>query len=267
MKFCKIQGRIKQQTRAFYAILILSFISCASAGQSIVRDNPGEENMQEIIRIDFGGVNAYLIKNKKGFYLIDAGFAGKEKKIEKVLEENGCGIGDLKLIIATHGDADHVGSCVYLHEKYNAPVLLHRNDLGMVEHDDMMWNRKEKPDIYAGMFRLMSVLTVFVKVEKLKTFTPDIIIDDECDLNKYGLDARILWTPGHSKGSISVLTAGNNLFCGDLIYNFFGTPRLYAIDNREDFEKSFELLKTLDIKTVFPGHGKSFAFDKFVYNQ
>lgn len=225
------------------------------------------KTMQKIHRIDLGGVNCYLVHNENGYFLIDSGYPEKEKALIKALEKYGCMPGDLKLVVLTHGDTDHAGTCAALREKYGVPVMLHGDDLGMVEKGDITWNRKEKPDIYAGIFRLMSVLTIFVKAGEFRTFTPDIIIDDGLDLDAYGLRAKIIPTPGHSKGSISILTGRNDLICGDLIYNFFGIPSLYAIDDRGDFEKSYGILKDMEIVTVYPGHGRPFAFDKFVYKR
>jgi len=50
-----------------------------------------------------------------------------------------------------------------------------------------------------------------------KRFTPDMRLEDNQRLSMLGLDAVILHTPRHSKGSISILTDDGNLFCGDFM--------------------------------------------------
>jgi hydroxyacylglutathione hydrolase len=54
------------------------------------------------------------------------------------------------------------------------------------------------------------------------------------------------------------------LFCGDLIYNFFGKPGCLFINDLADFDASVEKLKKSDVKTVYPGHGKPFPLEQFI---
>jgi hydroxyacylglutathione hydrolase len=68
----------------------------------------------------------------------------------------------------------------------------------------------------------------------------------------------VLYTPGHSKGSISVLTEDGDIICGDLFGNVWGKI-LKAID-----ESGLERLKALKIRTVYPGHGKPFPMEEFL---
>jgi hydroxyacylglutathione hydrolase len=51
------------------------------------------------------------------------------------------------------------------------------------------------------------------------------------------------------------------LFYGDLIYNFFKPTQVW-IDDLAAANASIEQLKTLNVRTVFPGHGKPFAWEK-----
>jgi glyoxylase-like metal-dependent hydrolase (beta-lactamase superfamily II) len=74
------------------------------------------------------------------------------------------------------------------------------------------------------------------------------------------LSAKVIHLPGHSKGSIGVLTNEGDLFCGDLIYNFAGFS---YIDNLEDFNESINKLKKLDVNILYPGHGKPFSINYF----
>jgi glyoxylase-like metal-dependent hydrolase (beta-lactamase superfamily II) len=61
----------------------------------------------------FGSVNCYLIKTGLGYILIDTGNSNKQAELEKELEGVGCKPGNLKLIILTHGDFDHIGNAVH----------------------------------------------------------------------------------------------------------------------------------------------------------
>jgi hydroxyacylglutathione hydrolase len=215
----------------------------------------------ELRTINLRGVNCYLLKAGSGFVLIDTGFKSKRLLLEKELAGAGCKPGDLKLIILTHGDSDHADNCVYLREKYGAKIAMHKDDAGMVERGDMGWNRKAKPDRMSLLFKIMSHV---MKPGKFATFKPDLFIDESFDLSAYGLDAKVLYLLGHSKGSIGVLTSAGDLFCGDLLYNFFGRPNSQFIDDLAAFNSSIDKIKKLKVKTIYPGHGKPFPLAHFV---
>jgi hydroxyacylglutathione hydrolase len=88
-------------------------------------------------------------------------------------------------------------------------------------------------------------------------------VDESFNLLEYGLEAKILYLPGHSKGSIGILTAGGGLFCGDLFYNFFNRPGfICCINDLKDYQISIRKLKELTIKRVYPGHGPPFPGEK-----
>ena len=54
---------------------------------------------------------------------------------------------------------------------------------------------------------------------KSERFKPDFYIEEGYEFSEYGFDAKVLYIPGHSRGSIGILTAGGDLFCGDLLEN------------------------------------------------
>ena len=208
----------------------------------------------EIRSIIFGGVvaNCYLIKTKKGFILIDTGRKSKLKALENELMNAGCRPGNLDLIILTHGDFDHSGNCAYLKENYKTQIAMHQDDFGMVEKGDMFWNRN------SGNRFAKKIVNALFSITKFK---PDFSIDDGYDLHKYGLDAKVLHIPGHSKGSIGILLTEGDFFCGDLFVNS-KTPELNTIiDNKEDADNSLEKIKNLNIKTIYPGHGNPFPIE------
>ena len=88
-------------------------------------------------------------------------------------------------------------------------------------------------------------------------------MEDGQSLSAYGLEATVLYLPGHSKGSVGVLTSDGSLFCGDLIYNFF-RPNHVWIDDMAAAPASIERLKASNVRTVYPGHGKPFPWEDFV---
>ena len=205
-----------------------------------------------------GSVNCYLIETRTGYILIDTGCSNKRTYLEKELERMGCKQGNLRLIILTHGDFDHVGNANHLHERFGAKIVMHNGDSGMVERGDMFWNRKKPNTLIRIIFGL------FFRLSKSDRFKPDLYLKDGYDLSGYGFDAKVLHTPGHSKGSIGILTTGGDLFCGDLLANV-DKPELWSIiDDSAAANASVEKLKGLEINTVYPGHGKPFPMEQFI---
>ncbi len=211
--------------------------------------------------IKFGWVNCYLIKTEGGYILIDTGFPRKRKQLEKALEEVGCSSSNLKLIIATHGDFDHTGNCDYLREKYKTKIAMHAHDSGMVEHGDMLWGRKMR-NLFTRM--ILKVLLLLFRAGKFRKFKPDIFLEEGYDLSSFGLKAKVIHLPGHSKGSIGILTSSGNLFCGDLFMNTGKKPgKSSLVDNSIELDASVTKLKNYNFFNVYPGHGSSFKIEDY----
>ena len=210
---------------------------------------------KEIKTIRLRGVNCYLIQTDTGHVLIDTSWSNKRTSLEKELKSAGCKPSNLKLIILTHGDFDHSGNAAYLRRKYSVKIAMHYNDSGMVERGDMFWNRKKGNiiiRIIAGLF-----------LSKSNRFKPDIYIQDGYDLSEYGFNAKVIHIPGHTKGSIGVLTSGGDLFCGDMLVSN-GKPSINSmIDDLVEANASLEKLRSLKTNTVYPGHGKPFSMELF----
>jgi len=219
--------------------------------------------MQEIKTINLalpyrlGSVNCYLIKTDTGNILIDTGCKNKRTELEKELESAGCKPDNLQLILLTHGDFDHAGNAAYLHKKFGTKTAMHYEDSGMVERGNMFWKRKKR-NILVRM--ITPVLFGFGKSERFK---PDLYIGDGNDLSEYGFNAKVLYIPGHSKGSLGILTADGDLICGDLLENTY-KPELNSImDDSKAANASIEKLSNLRIRMVYPGHGKPFLMELF----
>jgi glyoxylase-like metal-dependent hydrolase (beta-lactamase superfamily II) len=223
--------------------------------------------------INLGGVNCYLAKTDVGYILLDTGFFSKRAKLEQELEAAGCRPGNLNLILLTHGDTDHADNAAYLRDKYGAKIAVHPLEAPLVERGDMSCTRKPKPDKIGLIFKVMIPLApIFFKTDAFECFKPDFTVEEGFDLSKYGVNAKVIHLPGHSKGSIGILMpedfalqpvgVGPVVFCGDLLYNFIGRPSCQLIDDLADFNSSLDKLKKLGVKTVYPGHGRPFPLER-----
>ncbi len=215
--------------------------------------------MDETIRtIDLGMVNAFLLKAKDGFVLIDTGLPYMWENLDSQLAAAGCLPWKLKLIVITHGDWDHTGNVSKLREKYNVKAAMHAGDVAQVENGVML-KRQIKPFIYWVMFNFRMLMRKFQKNKmSYPRFKPDILLSDGQSLAEYGVSAKVIHTPGHTPGSLSVLTDDGDLFCGDMFTNRTKPAEANIIENSAQLKSSLEKLRTMKIRTIYPGHGKPF---------
>ena len=214
--------------------------------------------------IDLKDVNCYLLKLDDGYILIDSGFSKNRAEVEEWIKRSGCEPGNLKLILLTHGDPDHTGNAAYLRKTFGSKIAMHRDDLGMVERGDLFWNRKI--NFFMKLLGKLLIRLLGLRLKKEDRFTPDIYLDDGQSLSEYGFDATVYSIPGHSKGSIGFLTAQGEFFCGDLLMNETIPTKTNLIADKEAFTQSVDRLRKLDIKMVYPGHGKPFLINEFFDN-
>ncbi|MFJ6793582.1 MBL fold metallo-hydrolase [Streptomyces sp. NPDC091268] len=159
-------------------------------------------------------INAHLLLGRRPV-LVDAGVPGSGRRILEQIAAHGVDPGDLSLIVITHGHIDHFGSAAELRRLTGAPVAAHIADLGPYRD-----GRARSPYLPTGpMGRLMArSRKLHVRAEALE---PDVLVRGETDLNDFGIAARIMPTPGHTAGSVSVLTDAGDLVAGDLLANSF----------------------------------------------
>jgi len=205
-----------------------------------------------------GTVNCYLVQTSTGYILVDTGGSNRRGELEQILVDAGCAPGNLSLILLTHGDFDHTGNAAYLRQKFGARVAMHREDVGMLEQGDMFYHRK-------GGNRLIKMIApLLFRFGKENRLQPDLLVEDGFDLAPYGFEARVVHIPGHSAGSVGVLTVSGELMCGDLL-ECTETPAMGSImDDPETANLSVNRLRSLGVKQVYPGHGRPFAWHELV---
>jgi hydroxyacylglutathione hydrolase len=205
----------------------------------------------------FGRVNCYLIGTGAGYVMIDTGPSNRRSELDSALESAGCKPGSLLLIVITHGDFDHIGNAAHLRDKFGVTIAMHAGDSGMAERGDMFWNRKR------GSRLIRTLAPILFRFSKADRFEADVHLRDGSDLSGFGLDAQVIELPGHSLGSIGILTADGDLFCGDLLENNDSPALGSIIDDAPAAQASIGKLSTLNIRTVYPGHGQPFSKQVF----
>ncbi|MCX6008594.1 MAG: MBL fold metallo-hydrolase [Chloroflexi bacterium] len=214
------------------------------------------EQGSSVIQIPLGRANAFVIRGKHPV-IVDTGYTGSAPAILDKLTENGIDPKSVSLILITHGHADHFGSAADLKQLTGAPVAVHKLDA------EALRNGFDPPLNPTGAIgRLLMPLLTQRGPAKAPPVKPDILIEGEMDLKKFGVDGKIIHTPGHTAGSVSVILPNGEFLVGDLIMK--GILRwwqpdypLFA-DNLAQLNESIQLILRRKPTKIFCGHGGPF---------
>ncbi len=163
--------------------------------------------------------------------LVDTGRLKAQKsmmeKLNKIAQTE-----DFKLIVLTHTHGDHIESLEKITKVWDVNVVVHRSESRNI----------------AGL----------VDEKRIIEF------EDSFDLNTYGINGKVVHTPGHSSGSSSIILNNEIALVGDLIGDFFTKP--WAKNNRKvniSSVRSMESLLTLNCKCYIPAHKRNwFDYDQ-----
>jgi hydroxyacylglutathione hydrolase len=219
------------------------------------------QNNCEIIPVNLGMVNAFLLKRADGrAILIDCGVPGSDKAILQAMSDVGIQNKDLELIIITHGHTDHMGASSVLRDATGAKTMIHTLDADIIRTG-------KSPKLHGtNLIGKISGHLIGETVKDFVSYEPELVIEGETSLHEFGVDGKIIETPGHTSGSISVLLNDGTAFVGDLIMgSMFGKGKpnfpMYA-DSMEKTKYSIRKVLSLSPKIIYTGHGGPFTMDE-----
>ena len=213
----------------------------------------------KIVPIRVGYSNSILIVNGSNSVLIDTGVKGHLLQFEMLFRKYNLKPTDIKLIILTHTHYDHTGNLNKLVKLTGAKVLVHKN-----EFENLKSGFTPIPKGISLRTCFISNLgrLVYPKYASSKPFVADIVNEEAFDLNDYGIDGKVISTPGHTNGSQAVLL-NNKLISGDTFINLRnGTIFPHFADNPKTLLKTWQQLFKLEFQEIYPGHGLKMKVEK-----
>ena len=171
----------------------------------------------------------FLIVKEDKAIVVDPGVAGKT--VLSACDELGA---TPIAVLLTHGHADHILGAKALQEA-GIPLYAHAEEF----------------EVITGRENLALVLG-----RKIPSFTPDFAVQDgnEPDLSPFGV--KVLFTPGHTKGSVCYLIDGA-LFSGDTLFAGSYGRADFPTGDLQDLVCSIanELFELPSETPVYCGHG------------
>lgn len=205
-------------------------------------------------------VNSYLVTDEAGITMIDAGISGQWSDLEAELAAIGRSPADIRGLVLTHGDTDHVGMAERLRRDHGIPVYVHEADAALARGETKKTGTSMKPMRWGPTLRFMwyagrrgGLRTT--PVSDVRTVTDGDVLD-------LPGSPRIIHLPGHTPGSVAVHFAGvDAIFLGDTIttgHVLTGVQGPQAAPFTMDparVESSLAKLDGVEVTWVLPGHG------------
>jgi glyoxylase-like metal-dependent hydrolase (beta-lactamase superfamily II) len=204
-------------------------------------------------------VNSYLVEENGKLTLIDAGVSGQWSDLTAELAAMGRSVGDIRGVVLTHGDSDHVGFAERLRREHGVPVHVHEADAAFARGEDRksvgMGPMKIGPFLRFMWFAGRRGGLRTTPIKEVETFVDGAILD-------LPGSPLIIHIPGHTPGSVAIhvpavdaLFVGDALTTGHVLTGATGPgPAPFTMDPALALE-SLSKLEAVPTTWVLPGHG------------
>jgi glyoxylase-like metal-dependent hydrolase (beta-lactamase superfamily II) len=204
-------------------------------------------------------VAAYLVETPQGITVIDAGLSGLWRDLLAELGSMGRTLDDVKGVILTHGDSDHVGFAERLRCDHGVPIYVGSGDAARAKGGPKPANAKQAMKLGAAL----GFLGYTIRKGGLRTtFLKEVLeVHDGETLDLPGAP-QIIGLPGHSDGSIAIYVpvvdavfVGDGLTTRHVLTGQVGPQPAPFTDQPERAIASLRALVPTGAKWVLPGHG------------
>jgi glyoxylase-like metal-dependent hydrolase (beta-lactamase superfamily II) len=204
-------------------------------------------------------VACYLLDTPEGITLIDAGLPGHWNDLQQELRALSKTAADIRGLVLTHGDSDHIGFAERLRREHGVPVYVHSADAHRARTG-------EKPKTPTGPMRLLPALSFFwygLRKNGLKTeYLKEVTEFSDGDVLELPGSPVIVAMPGHSPGSVAVhlpsvdaVCVGDALTTRHVLTGRTGPQPAPFTDEPAEALDSLDRLADLKASWVLPGHG------------
>jgi len=202
----------------------------------------------DLLAVHSCGVWFYVLRDGAALYLIDTGFLGGKRALDRALQDRGWQGLPIRGILLTHGHLDHLFNVEPFARRDGAWVAAPASDLPFCE------GRAR----YQGLRRIVGLQeAIGRRCFGISAFTPDRLVEEGDTFPIWG-GLRAVALPGHTPGHTGYFCASRSwLFCGDLFASYgplsHRPPGLFNSDSGEA-RRSIRKALALEPGGVFPHH-------------
>jgi glyoxylase-like metal-dependent hydrolase (beta-lactamase superfamily II) len=193
-------------------------------------------------------VQFFVLRDGHALYLIDTGFIGGMRALDRALVARGWDKLPIRGILLTHGHLDHVRNAPALAKQQGAWIAGPEGDLEHYENRARFtgWGRVAGVSEWIGRWVL-----------RQPSFRPEKRLHDGDELPIWG-GLRVIALPGHTHGHCGYYSAKHKLlFSGDLFATFGFRPQIapfYLNQDNVEARRSIQRALELPLDGVLPCH-------------
>jgi len=173
-----------------------------------------------IVNVGYRSTNYYVLVSPKSHLLVDAGWLETLPQLRHQLKRKDLALRDIHYLLCTHYHPDHAGLAQEIKQEGLKLIVVDEQRVA-VPHT----------------ITLHDVISLSTTASR--SF-----------LKQCGINGEIVWTPGHSDDSISLVLDNGIAFTGDLQAPLDSTESAYQM-----LAQSWHKLHVLGVKQIYPGHG------------
>ncbi len=186
-----------------------------------------------IVDVGYDSTNYYVLGASSNRLLVDVGWPGTLPKLLAMLKRKGITFQDIGYLLITHYHPDHAGLAQEVKAK-DVRLIVLEQQLAVI------------PILKSYMKPVNPYVNITLH-DNLQMTTGE----SRAFLTRIGIAGEVIWTPGHSDDSVSLVLDEGVAFTGDL-------PPLGFVDERASatVRQSWDALRALGVRMIYPGHGQ-----------
>lgn len=204
------------------------------------------EIMENLFFVERGHLNGnHFVFLSEEPALIDTAYISGFEETAEIITRLGVNLSDIRLIINTHCHCDHVGGNRIIQNMSDCEIALHKIGKHFME----------TKDDWSTWWRYLDEEADFFDCRKVLEHEEVIAIGPH--------EFHVLYTPGHSSDGIVLYNKKEKLLISsDTLWKNDVAAMMVRVEGSKilfDMQESLEKLESLDVKMVYPGHGKPFT--------
>ncbi len=185
----------------------------------------------QIVNVGYDSTNYYVLGAGSRRLLIDVGFPGTLPKLLAALKRKGIALQEIGYLLVTHYHPDHAGLAQELKAQGPRLIVIEQQRAAIP-----LLKRHMKPAQHYVEITLHDNLELTTR-------------ESRAFLLRIGIAGEVIWTPGHSDDSVSLVLDEGVAFTGDLPPPGYVNQAASAL-----VQQSWDALRRLHVHTIYPGH-------------